>query len=210
MLFDDWSVKLDPLTQKYKERKHPLNYQNRYQLLIMVLLSAQDSDTNINSISHVFFAKYPTLKSISKSNIEELSSYLTSVKNYQNKAKWIFEIALKLNNDSNIPISMKALTDLKGIGRKSANVIIRESKIKAEGIIVDLHVLRVAPRIGLVAKTEDANKMEKQLIKLLPPNIWSEIGMSISFLGREICRPKNPKCNQCPINKHCNYSNSLK
>lgn len=137
-----------------------------------------------------------------------MSSYITSIKNHQNKAKWISEIALTLKDDSNILINMKALIDLKGIGRKSANVIIRESRMNAEGIIVDLHVLRIAPRIGLVAKTEDANKMEKQMINILPPNIWSEIGMSISFLGRETCRPKNPKCNQCPINKQCNYFNS--
>lgn len=91
-----------------------------------------------------------------------MSSYITSIKNHQNKAKWISEIALTLKDDSNILINMKALIDLKGIGRKSANVIIRESRMNAEGIIVDLHVLRIAPRIGLVAKTEDANKWKNK------------------------------------------------
>lgn len=81
----------------------------------------------------------------------------------------------------------------------------REMKVEAEGIITDLHVIRVAPRIGLLMETKDGNKAEKELMKILPKDIWSEIGMSISFLGREICRPTNPKCDICPIQKNCNY-----
>ena len=88
---------------------------------------------------------------------------------------------------------MEKLTALKGIGRKSANVIIRETNSPAEGIIADLHVIRVAPRIGLCNESKDGNKVEKQLMQILPKNIWNEIGMAISFLGREICRPTNPK-----------------
>lgn len=99
---------------------------------------------------------------------------------------------------------MNALTALKGIGRKSANVILRESNQPAEGIIADLHVIRVAPRIGLISETKDGNKVEKQLMQVLPKSIWGEIGMAISFLGREICRPK-PKCDLCPINNFCAY-----
>ena len=132
MLFDEWSSKLEPILKKYAERKHPLNYQNTYQLLIMVLLSAQDSDNNINKISHAFFDRYPTLNSIATSNLEELSSYLTTVVNYQNKTKWIHEIAQSIQNDKLmlIQLNMKGLTELKGIDRKSANTILRESKQK--------------------------------------------------------------------------------
>jgi endonuclease-3 len=99
---------------------------------------------------------------------------------------------------------MDALTALKGIGRKSANVIMREAKVPAAGIIADLHVIRVAPRIGLIPETKDGNKVEKQLMQVLPKEIWGEIGMAISFLGREICKPK-PKCSECPINPICKY-----
>src|SRR5258705_295231 len=99
---------------------------------------------------------------------------------------------------------MEKLTALKGIGRKSANVIMREERVPAEGIIADLHVIRVSPRIGLIQEIQDGNKAEKQLMQILPKNIWGEIGMAISFLGREICRPK-PKCEECPINTICLY-----
>ena len=116
---------------------------------------------------------------------------------------------LLLKIDSNIPINLIDLVALKGIGRKSANVILRETEQKTEGIIVDLHVIRVVPRIGLTPKYEDGNKIEKLLMQQLPYEIWNEIGMAFSFLGREICRPTNPKCDDCPINIHCNYFKNL-
>ena len=193
MLFENWKENLEPLIDKYKGRKHPLNYNNTFQLLIMVILSAQDSDANINNITIPFFEKFPNLESISNSNIEEITSYFTKVKNYPTKTTWIYELAKLLKTDNNIPTNLTELITLKGIGRKSANVILRETNQKTEGIIVDLHVIRVAPRIGLTPKYEDGNKIEKLLIQQLPYEIWNEIGMAFSFLGREICRPTNPK-----------------
>ena len=205
MLFENWKENLEPLIDKYKGRKHPLNYNNTYQLLIMVILSAQDSDANINNITIPFFEKFPNLESISNSNIEEITSYFTKVKNYPTKTTWIYELAKLLKTDNNIPTNLTELITLKGIGRKSANVILRETNQKTEDIIVDLHVIRVAPRIGLTPKYEDGNKIEKLLMQQLPYEIWNEIGMAFSFLGREICRPTNPKYDDCPINIHCNY-----
>ena len=160
MLFENWKENLEPLIDKYKGRKHPLNYNNTYQLLIMVILSAQDSDANINNITIPFFEKFPNLESISNSNIEEITSYFTKVKNYPTKTTWIYELAKLLKTDNNIPTNLTELITLKGIGRKSANVILRETNQKTEGIIVDLHVIRVAPRIGLTPKYEDGNKIE--------------------------------------------------
>ena len=104
---------------------------------------------------------------------------------------------------------MDGLTALKGLGRKSANVIMRETQQTAEGIITDLHVIRVAPRIGIVQESKDGNKVEKQLMEVIPKKIWSEIGMAISFHGREICRPK-PKCEECVLNDICYYYLHLK
>lgn len=160
MLFENWKENLEPLIDKYKERKHPLNYNNTYQLLIMVILSAQDSNANINNITTPFFEKFPNLESISNSNIEEITPYFTKVKNYPTKTTWIYELAKLLKTDNNIPTNLTELITLKGIGRKSANVILRETNQKTEGIIVDLHVIRVAPRIGLTPKYEDGNKIE--------------------------------------------------
>jgi endonuclease-3 len=201
----DWSKVLKPIIEKYSGKKHPLDYNNLYQLMIMVILSAQDSDANINKIAPSLFSTYPNLKSLAISNLDSLIPHISKIRNFNTKANWIIEIAQNLKEDENIPTSLNNLIALKGIGRKSANVILREIKIPAEGIIADLHVIRVAPRIGLIPETKDGNKIEKQLMQLLPKEIWGEIGMAISFLGREICRPTNPKCYECPIQKDCHY-----
>lgn len=200
----DWETKLKPILKEYKDKKHPLEYQNTYQLLVMVVLSAQDSDANINKIAPALFAKFPTLKSLSKTDTETFIPYISKVRNYPTKAGWLLEIAKTIKNDEDIPLTMQELTALKGIGRKSANVILRETGRPAEGIIADLHVIRVAPRIGIIKESKDGNKVEKDLMQVLPKSIWSEIGMAISFLGREICRPK-PKCEECLLADICHY-----
>lgn len=200
----NWEEKLKPILDKYKGRKHPLEYQNTYQLLVMVILSAQDSDANINKISAPLFENYPTLKSLSETDPETFVPYISKVRNYPTKAQWILEIAKTIKNDKDIPLTMRGLTALKGVGRKSANVILRETNKPAEGIIADLHVIRVAPRIGIIKESKDGNKVEKELMQVLPKNIWSEIGMAISFLGRETCRPK-PKCEECLIADSCHF-----
>ncbi len=207
-LFNNWFEDLRPLLKKYKGRKHPLDYKSLYQLVVMVVLSAQDSDANINKIAPSLFEVYPNMESLSVSDIDKLIPHINKVRNFGTKANWIIEIAKTIKRDKNIPTTMEELLLLKGIGRKSANVIIRESGIQAQGIIADLHVIRVAPRIGLTTESKDGNKVEKQLMQILPKDIWGEIGMSISFLGREICRPTNPKCEDCPININCNYFKS--
>lgn len=202
---NDWAEKLQPLIDKYKGKKHPLNYENLYQLMVAVILSAQDSDANINKIAPAFFAEFPNLEVLSTATIEDLFPYVSKVRNFNTKSSWLIEIAQTLKSDKNIPTNLNDLIALKGIGRKSANVIMREMEVQAEGIIADLHVIRVAPRIGLCDEAKDGNKVEKQLIQLLPKEIWREIGMSLSFLGREICRPTNPKCTECTIQNYCQY-----
>jgi endonuclease III len=201
---NDWAEKLDPILKKYKGRKHPLNYHSLYQLMVMVVLSAQDSDANINKIAPSLFQVFPNMESLSLSNVEALLPHISKVRNFGTKANWLIEIAQTIQKDENIPLTMEGLTALKGIGRKSANVIMREAKVPVEGIIADLHVIRVAPRIGLIPETKDGIKAEKLLIQVLPKEIWGEIGMAISFLGREICRPI-PKCKECPIRDVCQY-----
>lgn len=201
---NDWVEKLAPILKKYKGRKHPLDYHNLYQLVVMVVLSAQDSDANINKIAPALFEVFPNMESLSVSNVEALIPYVSKVRNFGTKANWLIEIAQILQKDENIPLTMEGLTVLKGIGRKSANVIMREANVPVEGIIADLHVIRVAPRIGLIPESKDGIKVEKQLMQVLPKEIWGEIGMAISFLGREICRP-TPKCPECPIQNDCQY-----
>lgn len=205
----DWKKILKPIIEIYKGRKHPLEYSNLYELMVAVLLSAQDSDAHINKIMPNFIKEYPNLTSLKSSNQNSIENVISSVMNSKNKANWLYTIAQTLESDNNIPLTLDSLIRLKGIGRKSANVILREMNKPAEGIIADLHVIRIAPRIGLTDEIKDGLKIEKQLMTLLPKEIWNEIGMALSFLGREICRPSNPKCQICPLNKGCNFLKSV-
>ena len=200
----NWPELLEPLLKQYKNKKHPLDYQNKYQLVVMVILSAQDSDKHINQLAPAFFEAYPSINQLAKATPEDLHRYINSVRNFGNKSGWLVKLAQTIGDDSKIPSNLTDLTKLSGIGRKSANVIIRETGGKAEGIIVDLHVVRVAPRLG-IASGADPVKIEKQLMEQIPQEKWNEVGMAISFLGREICRPTNPKCTECVMNVVCNY-----
>ncbi|HEY8936798.1 MAG TPA: endonuclease III [Cyclobacteriaceae bacterium] len=204
----NWKKEIQPLLKKYKGKKHPLEYNNFYELLVMVVLSAQDSDRNINKLAPDLFKTFPDMKALSKASAETLFPFISKVRNFGNKTKWLLALAGQIKQDKNIPTTLEDLTALPGIGRKSANVIMREMGIKAEGIIVDLHVVRVAPRLGIATGT-DPKKIEKQMMEVLDEKDWGEAGMAISFLGREICRP-TPKCPECVMNKVCAYYNGLK
>jgi endonuclease III len=204
----NWPEAIKPLLKKYKGKPHPLEYKNIYQLIVMVVLSAQDSDRNINKVAIEFFKAFPDMKALSKATPELLLKYISGVRNFGNKAKWITEMAQKIKDNKNIPSTLEELTALPGIGRKSANVILRESGKEPEGIIVDLHVVRVAPRLG-IASGADPKKIEKQIMEVLPQKEW-DAGMAMSFLGREICRPTNPKCEICVMNSVCAYYNESK
>ncbi len=200
----NWQKEIQPLIKKYKGKKHPLEYKSMYQLVVMVVLSAQDSDRHINQLAPDLFSAYPNMKALSKATPESLFPFIGKVRNFGNKTKWLLTLAATVKDDKNIPTTLEELTALPGIGRKSANVIMREAGVKAEGIIVDLHVVRVAPRLGIASGT-DPKKIEKQMVDVLPSKDWGEVGMAISFLGREICRPTNPKHMECVMNKVCQY-----
>lgn len=198
----DWPKAIQPLLKKYKNTKHPLEYKSIYQLLVMVVLSAQDSDRNINAIAPKLFEAFPNMKALSRATDQTLFPFISKVRNFANKAKWLTEIAKTIKEDKNIPLTHESLTTLKGIGSKSANVILREAGKPPEGVIVDLHVVRVAPRLG-IATGEDPKKIEKQIKEILPQKYW-DAGMAMSFHGREICRPQ-PKCEICFMKKVCAY-----
>ena len=204
----NWQKDIKPLIKKYKGKKFPLDYRNTYELVVMVILAAQDSDAHINKVAPDLFKEFPTMKSLTKAKVEDLHPLLSKVRNFANKTKWLMGLAAKVKTDKNIPLTLDELTALPGIGRKSANVIMRESGVKAEGIIVDLHVVRVAPRLGIATGT-DPKKIEKQMMEVLSPRDWGEAGMAISFLGRETCRPKNPKHAECVMKNVCAYYKSL-
>jgi len=202
----NWPEAIKPLLKKYKNEKHPLDYKTTYQLIVMVILSAQDSDRHINKIAPALFEAYPDMTALSKASEKDLQSFINGVRNSDKKAQWLLQIAETIKADKNIPYSLDELTALPGIGRKSANVILRESGKPAEGIMVDLHTVRVAPRLGIASGT-DPKKIEKQMMEALPKSEW-DAGMAMSFLGREICRP-TPKCEICLMRPVCKYYNEV-
>ena len=200
----NWPQALKPLLDKYRGQPHPLEFKNLYQLLVMVVLSARDSDKNINNKAPEFFRQFPTLKDLSLASEPEIFAALKKVRGGKVKGGWLMKIAQQIKSDQQIPLTMETLTALPGIGRKSANVIMRGAGVKAEGVMVDLHVVRVAPRLG-IAKSQDPKKIEEQIMAVMPREDWGEIGMSLSFLGRETCRPSHPHHHECVVSKHCAY-----
>jgi endonuclease III len=202
----NWSVAIRPLLRKYKGKKHPLEYGNLYQLVVMVVISAQSTDNVVNQKAPGLFKAYPDMSAMAAvGKREELFPYLQGIRNFAHKADWLLKIAKTVREDAHIPLTLEKLTALPGIGRKSANVILREAGRPPEGIIVDLHVMRVAPRLG-IANGKDPQEMEAQLMEELPKKEW-DAGMAMSFLGREICRPK-PDCAHCLMNPVCAYYQS--
>ena len=205
----DWNKDLKPLFKKYEGRKHPLDYKNLYQLLVIVVLSARDSDRNINSLAPALFEKFPSMKHLAKATPEDLYPFISKVSNFGNKAQWLTKTAKEIKEDKNIPLTQEGLTQYSGIGRKSANVIMSQMGVPAEGVIVDLHTLRVAPRLG-IAQGTNPEKIEKQLMAKVDKKNWHLLGMSLTYLGRETCRPSNPKCPECLVNGVCEFYKAQK
>ncbi|MDD8017729.1 MAG: endonuclease III [Bacteroidota bacterium] len=200
----DWNKELKPLFKKYDGKKHPLDYKNLYQLLVMVVLSARDSDRNINSLAPALFEKFPSMKHLAKATPEDLFPFISKVSNFGNKSQWLTKTAKEIKDDKNIPLTQEGLTQYSGIGRKSANVIMSQMGVLAEGVIVDLHTLRVTPRLGIATGT-NPEKIEKQLMEKVDKKNWHLLGMSLTYLGRETCRPTNPKCHECVVSSVCEF-----
>ena len=175
--------------------------------MVMIILSAQTTDKLINQLAPEFFKAYPSMEELKLHEPEDLYPYISKVTSFRKKAKWLIDIANEVKDDSGIPHRMTELTSLPGFGRKSANVLIRESGDEAEGVMVDLHVARVAPRLG-VAESEKPDKIEKELMANLPQDRWNDAGMALSYHGREICRPQ-PLCESCIVRTVCRYYNNM-
>jgi endonuclease-3 len=200
---------LQILFKTYGKKKHPLKYENIYQLMVMVVLSAQTTDLFVNKLAPLLFEHYPSMKHLAAARPEELFPFIKTIRGFRKKADWLVRMAQALGDEKNIPLTIKDLTRLPGIGRKSANVIIREAGGTPEGIIVDLHVMRVVPRLG-IAHESTPEKIEKALMELIPKKYWGVAGMSFSHLGRELCRPTSPHCSDCVMNSVCAYCRAQK
>lgn len=192
------------LEKKYPHSKTALKFENPFQLLIATILSAQTTDERVNKVTASLFKKFKTPFDFAKSDIKEIMKEIKSVNFYRNKAKNIKKLCEILVEKYNgkVPDKMEELIKLPGVARKTANVVLSQAFGIAEGIVVDTHVKRVSYRLGLTKNT-DAEKIEKDLMKVVPKENWIDFPFRLILLGRNICKAKNPDCENCPLNKIC-------
>ena len=184
-----------------------LIYDDPYQLLVSVILSAQCTDKRVNMTTPAIFQKFPDVQSLSKTTFDELLPFIKSISYPNNKTKHLIGMANKVVNEfhGNIPMTVDELIQLPGVGRKTANVI--TSVIDQQpNMAVDTHVFRVSRRIGLVPMTASTPlAVEKELIKNIPENLVHKAHHWLILHGRYICIARNPKCDQCGLRPVCKY-----
>ena len=180
-----------------------LNYETPWQLLIAVMLSAQCTDARVNIVTKDLFVKYPTLEAFAKADLKELEQDIHSTGFYHNKAKNIIACTKRLLEEYNgeVPEKLEDLTSLAGVGRKTANVI-RGNIYHEPSVVVDTHVKRISKKLGFT-KSEDPEKVEQDLMKVLPKDHWILYNIQIITLGRSICTARNPKCTECFLADLC-------
>ncbi len=183
-----------------------LKFNNNWQCLVAIMLSAQCRDVMVNKVTDTLFKKRPDVKDYLSNGFE---NEISSLNLYKTKAKNILSCANILIDKYGgvVPSSMDDLINLPGVGRKTANAVLFHCYNKSVGIVVDTHVTRVSNRLGL-STNHNAEKIEKDLCKIFPENMWGRISNLMIGLGRDKCSPKNPKCDTCSINKYCDYFNS--
>ncbi len=194
---------LDALRQEYPEAGCALEHENKYELLICVVLSAQTTDKSVNKISDALFEKYPTPYELAQAQQEDVIEIIRTIGMYKTKSRNIIALAKGLVEEygGEVPGDYDELIKLPGVGRKTANVVLAEG-FGAQRIAVDTHVFRVTNRIGLV-KEKDVLKTEMALMKALPDDRWTEAHHSFIFHGRNCCSARNPKCETCVIADLC-------
>lgn len=180
-----------------------LNYETPWQLLIATILSAQCTDARVNLVTKDLFVKYPTLEAFAGAKQAELEQDIHSTGFYKNKAKNIIACAQKLLHEfrGEVPRGIEELTSLAGVGRKTANVI-RGNVYHEPSVVVDTHVKRISRKLGL-AKEKEPEKIERELMEILPEDHWILYNIQIITHGRGLCTAKNPQCENCFLRDLC-------
>jgi len=200
----DWQGLFQKLISKHEKRRHPLTYKSWYELVVKIVLAAQSTDDRVNQVSVELFKAYPSIRTMAAAKPEDLYQYISSIRGFMKKSRWIVQICQELQQHTDPPLNIKELTKLPGIGRKTANFIIGELGGKMEGIVVDLHAARIGQRLGF-SKTGKPEEVENKIMKLVPQENWRDVGLSMTFLGRETCRPTDPSCPECIFMDACQY-----
>ena len=194
---------LELLYDEYPKSKVSLDYHNPYELLVAVILSAQSTDKGVNKVLPELFLRFPNVEALSQDSPEEIKPYIKTIGLYNNKAKFLSNMAKKviIDFDGKIPQTMKELISLPGVARKTANVVMGNAFDKPEGIAVDTHVIRLTNRMGFV-DTKNAVKIERELVEIVPRDKWTKLTKVFIDHGRKICTRK-PKCDKCVLSDYC-------
>lgn len=203
---------LDLLDEHYTtEYKCYLDHENAEQLLIATMLSAQCTDARVNMVTKDLFAKYTSMEDFARADVKEMEKDIHSLGFYHSKAKNVISCAQDVVNKYNgkVPRELEELTSLAGVGRKTANVI-RGNIFNEPSIVVDTHVKRISTKLGFT-REEDPEKIEFDLMDVLPREHWILYNIQIIAHGRTICTARSPKCDQCFMKEHCKeYQKKLK
>lgn len=192
------------LKKKYPNAKMILNFSNNWELLVAVILSAQCTDKKVNEVTAKLFKKYRTLNDYLRADPKEFEQMVKSTGFYRAKAKSILESAkiLKEKFNGEVPKTMEEMLTLRGVARKTANVVLGNAYAISEGIAVDTHVRRLSQRLG-ITKSNDPVKIEQELMTLVPKKDWFKFTYLLIEHGRAICTAKNPRCDLCPLKDIC-------
>ena len=192
------------LKRTYPQARCSLDYQNPLELLVATILSAQSTDERVNIVTKDLFHKYRTADDYARVAQEQLEQDIRSTGFYRNKAKSLRGMARALveQHGGQVPQTMEELTALAGVGRKTANVVLGNAFGQNVGVVVDTHVTRLSWRLGLT-KHKDPQKIEQDLIPLVPQKDWTLFAHLLIHHGRAICQARNPQCEQCPIRQYC-------
>ncbi|MGE3608955.1 MAG: endonuclease III [Bacteriovoracaceae bacterium] len=197
-------VVYERLKKLYPDAHCELTHSNPYELLIATILSAQCTDVRVNLVTPNLFKKYPEPKKLAKAKLSEVEEAIKSINFFKNKSKSLIACAQMLveEHDSEVPRTVEELSELPGVGRKTANVVLGNAFNINTGIVVDTHVKRTTHLLGLTKETDPA-KVEIDLMKLFPNELWTEISHLLIFLGRRMCIARRPQCDLCVLKDIC-------
>lgn len=192
------------LKHLYPEHIIPLHHRNAWELLCAVILSAQCTDARVNTITPHLFKKYPTVQDLAKAKLKEVENIIHSAGFYHSKAVSLIEMSKRVCEvyGGEIPQNMDDLLTLRGVARKTANVMLGDYFKKPAGIVVDTHVKRLSFRLGLTKET-DPVKIEKDLTKIIPHQYWGWMGIALILHGRQVCNARKPECARCSLANLC-------
>lgn len=192
------------LREAYPDLEISLDWETPLQLLVATILSAQCTDERVNKVTPALFQRYPTTQDYVEADREELEELIRSTGFYRNKARNIQGMAARVEQeyDGEVPDSMEDLLELPGVARKTANVVLTNAFGRIEGIVVDTHVRRVSGRLGLTRETTP-EKIEAELMKILPKEEWHHFSWGLLLHGRQVCDARRPACEACMLADLC-------